>query len=92
MANKAGRILLLFYQVLFPALSLAGFSSAPYPQRIVSLGPINTENVYLLGAGDRLVADTSYCTRPAQARDKPKIGSVMQILTTSRKTKSVERK
>lgn len=49
-----------------------------YPQRIVSLGPINTENVFLLGAGDRLVADTSYCVHPAAARDKVKIGSVMQ--------------
>ena len=53
--------------------------AADSPQRIISLGPINTENVYLLGAGDRLVADTSYCVRPAAAREKEKIGSVMQI-------------
>jgi iron complex transport system substrate-binding protein len=50
-----------------------------YPQRIVSLGPINTENVFLLGAGDRLVGNTSYCVHPAAARDKVKIGSVMQL-------------
>lgn len=50
-----------------------------YPQRVISLGPINTENIYLLGAGDRLVGNTSYCTRPAAAAAKPKIGSVMQI-------------
>ncbi|MCX5871077.1 MAG: helical backbone metal receptor [Deltaproteobacteria bacterium] len=50
-----------------------------FPRRIVSLGPINTENVFLLGAGDRLVADTSYCVHPAAARDKVKIGSVMQL-------------
>lgn len=50
-----------------------------YPQRIVSLGPINTENVYLLGAEDRLVANTSYCVHPAAAKDKVKIGSVMQF-------------
>ena len=63
--------------VLHPALvfSQDGIS----PQRIVSLGPINTENVFLLGAGDRLVADTSYCVHPAAARDKVKIGSVMQL-------------
>ena len=53
--------------------------AADYPQRIISLGPINTENVYLLGAGERLVADTSYCVRPAAAREKQKIGSVMQV-------------
>ncbi len=49
------------------------------PKRIVSLGPINTENVFLLGAGDRLVGDTIYCIRPAGAVKKPKIGSVMQV-------------
>ncbi len=50
-----------------------------FPQRIISLGPINTENIYLLGAEDRLVANTSYCIRPEAARQKEKIGSVMQI-------------
>jgi iron complex transport system substrate-binding protein len=49
-----------------------------YPQRIISLGPINTENIFLLGAEDRLVANTSYCVHPAAARDKEKVGSVMQ--------------
>ncbi len=64
-------------------VSLAAFSVheavAEYPQRIVSLGPINTENVFLLGAGDRLVANTNYCVRPEAAKAKEKIGSVMQI-------------
>ncbi len=54
-------------------------SAAKYPQRIVSLGPINTENVFLLGAGDRLVANTNYCVRPEAAKTKKKIGSVMQF-------------
>lgn len=49
------------------------------PQRIVSLGPINTENVFLLGAGDRLVGTTAYCLRPEAAKQKEKIGSVMQV-------------
>ncbi len=48
-----------------------------YPKRIVSLGPINTENVYLLGAGDRLVGNTEYCVRPQAAREKLKVGSVL---------------
>ncbi len=50
-----------------------------YPERIVSLGPINTENVFLLGAGNRLVGTTNYCVRPEAAKEKEKIGSVMQI-------------
>ena len=49
------------------------------PRRIVSLGPLNTENIFLLGAGDRLVGNTIYCVRPAAAREKEKIGSVIQI-------------
>jgi iron complex transport system substrate-binding protein len=70
---------------LFLAFALA-FSAAEafseegrYPRRIVSLGPINTENIYLLGAQDRLVANTSYCIHPPAAREKVKIGSVMHF-------------
>lgn len=48
-------------------------------ERIISLGPINTENVFLLSAGDRLVGNTNYCVRPEAARQKEKIGSVMQV-------------
>jgi iron complex transport system substrate-binding protein len=75
--------LLILGLVLILVLGLSPASvwsqEEPFPQRIVSLGPINTENVFLLGAGDRLVADTSYCVHPAAARDKVKIGSVMQL-------------
>jgi iron complex transport system substrate-binding protein len=48
-------------------------------RRIVSLGPVNTENVFLLGAGDRLVGDTIYCVRPEAAKSKVKVGSVIQV-------------
>ena len=47
-------------------------------RRIVSLGPINTENLFLMGAGDLLVGCTTYCTRPAAAKQKEKIGTVLQ--------------
>lgn len=50
-----------------------------FPQRIVSLGPINTENVFLLGAGDRIVGSTVYCVRPTAAKQTAKVGSVMQF-------------
>lgn len=50
-----------------------------FPQRIVSLGPINTENVFLLGAGNRIVGSTVYCVRPDAARQTAKVGSVMQF-------------
>ncbi len=72
-----------FAGVFLPALLLClvtvgGAFAAAGPQRIISLGPIHTENIYLLGAENRLIANTSYCNRPPQAGEKMKIGSVMQ--------------
>ncbi|MCG8633269.1 MAG: helical backbone metal receptor [Desulfobacterales bacterium] len=49
------------------------------PQRVVSLSPIITETVYLVGAQDRLIANTTYCNVPEPARFKEKIGSVIQM-------------
>jgi len=47
-------------------------------QRIISLGPLNTENVYLLNAEDLLIANTIYCVRPPAAKKKEKIGTLLQ--------------
>ncbi len=47
--------------------------------RIVSLGPLLTENVFLLGSGDSLVGNTIYCQRPEEARHKIKVGSVQEL-------------
>ncbi len=44
------------------------------PERIVSFAPSLTEMVYALGAGDRLVGVTSWCTFPPQARSKTVVG------------------
>ncbi len=49
------------------------------PQRVISLSPIITKTIYLLNAQDLLIADTSYCNSPEQARFKEKIGSVIQM-------------
>ncbi|MGB5687083.1 MAG: ABC transporter substrate-binding protein, partial [Candidatus Electrothrix sp.] len=72
-------LIIILLSCSFPLTGLAQEEENNFPQRIVSLGPINTENVYLLGAEDRLVGNTSYCVRPEAAKDKKKIGSVMQI-------------
>ncbi len=50
-----------------------------YPQRIISLGPALTEQLYLLGAEDKLVGVTTYCKRPAEAQKKEKIGTVLEV-------------
>lgn len=42
--------------------------------RIVSLAPANTEIAYAIGAGDKIVAGTSYDDYPEEAKSLPKIG------------------
>ncbi len=57
-----------------------GFCSpedSSYPQRIISLGPALTEQLYLLSAEDKLVGVTTYCKRPLDAQKKEKIGTVL---------------
>jgi len=44
------------------------------PQRIISLAPSNTEILFALGLGDRVVGVTEYCNYPPEAQDKEKIG------------------
>ncbi|WP_321419670.1 helical backbone metal receptor [uncultured Desulfobacter sp.] len=55
-------------------------AQAPAPAaRVISLSPFITETIYLLGAQDQLLADTTYCTVPPEAAQKEKIGSVTQM-------------
>lgn len=44
------------------------------PKRIVSTSPSETEILFALGLGDRIVAVSDYDNYPAEALDKPKIG------------------
>jgi len=44
------------------------------PERIVSLAPSNTEILFALGLGDRVVGVTNYCDYPEEAKSKEKIG------------------
>ncbi len=43
-------------------------------ERIVSLAPANTEIAYAIGAGDKMVAGTSYDDYPEEAKNLPKVG------------------
>ncbi|MFH0926640.1 MAG: ABC transporter substrate-binding protein [bacterium] len=53
--------------------------SQTYPQRIISLGPPVTEQLYLLEVEGRIVGVTTYCQRPYQAQKKEKIGTVTKL-------------
>lgn len=44
------------------------------PQRIVSLSPANTEILFALGLGARVVGVTEYCDYPPEALDKETVG------------------
>ncbi|MEW5767387.1 MAG: ABC transporter substrate-binding protein [bacterium] len=50
-----------------------------YPQRIISLGPALTEQLYLLGVEDRLVGCTVYCKKPKEAESKEKVGTIIEV-------------
>lgn len=74
------RIFLPVVLIVNCALSFCNFGlCASYPQRIVSLCPAITEQLYLLGAEDKLIGCTIYCNRPPQAESKEKIGTVVKI-------------
>ena len=51
----------------------------PFPQRIVSLVPNITEELYLLGVQDRIVGVTIYCQRPPEAQNKERVGDVVEV-------------
>ncbi|MEA2661953.1 MAG: cobalamin transport system substrate-binding protein [Chloroflexota bacterium] len=46
------------------------------PERIVSIGPSNTEFLFALGAGDRVVAVDDFSDQPAAAKTKEHVGGV----------------
>ena len=45
--------------------------------RAISLAPNVTENVFAVGAGDKLVGVTTYCDYPAEAKEIKKIGDTI---------------
>lgn len=68
---------------IFVAPAWAGEQANPLPVRIVSIGPLATEIVFALGAGQNVVAVDSASTFPAAARTKPKVGYFRSLTAES---------
>lgn len=56
---------------------------AKQPQKIVSLSPKNTEALFALGLGDKIVGDTDYCDYPAAAKNITKVGGITTVSVES---------
>ncbi len=50
-----------------------------YPERIVSLFPSNTEILFALGLGDKVVGVTEWCNYPEEALEKEKVGDAFDV-------------
>ncbi|MBN1363263.1 MAG: ABC transporter substrate-binding protein [Syntrophaceae bacterium] len=55
------------------------YAQGSYLQRIISLSPSVTEEMYILGVEDKLVGCTVYCQKPPEAEKKEKVGTVMEV-------------
>jgi iron complex transport system substrate-binding protein len=55
----------------------AEFTFDKAPERIVSISPAETESLFALGVGDKVVGVSDYDDYPAEAKSKPKMGGVV---------------
>jgi iron complex transport system substrate-binding protein len=51
------------------------------PQAIVSLSPANTEILYALGLGNKVMGVTEFCNYPPEAQERPKVGGFADVNT-----------
>jgi ABC-type Fe3+-hydroxamate transport system substrate-binding protein len=65
--------------ILFLLCHALALPQSAAPQRIVSLVPNITEELYLLGVQDRVVGVTTYCRRPPEAQSKERVGTVVEV-------------
>ncbi len=59
-------------------LTLSALAALAAPMRIVSTAPSFTETTFALGAGDRVIAVSTYCHYPEAANQLPRIGSYLK--------------
>lgn len=79
--KKYGIFVLIFFAAfIFQSIFVDdAHTSENHPKRIISLAPSMTEGLYLLGAEDIFVGNTTYCVTPPAARYKEKVGSITKV-------------
>ncbi len=65
------------FLLIFAVLIITSMAINAQPQRVISLAPHITEMVFRIGAGDRLVGRTEYCSYPPAAAEIPSIGAYL---------------
>jgi len=73
------KIKVLIFGLLILWISTLNSYTQDHPEKIISLGPSITEQLYLLKVENRLIANTVYCKRPPEAEEKEKIGTVVEV-------------
>lgn len=74
------RLGVLVIALLLGCRAPAPLQSAPHP-RVVSLLPNATEILFAMGFGDHVVGVTRYCLHPAEARERPRVGGILDVST-----------
>ena len=74
---KAIKLALLGFLFYLPALAQA--HEIKEPQRIVALAPHIVENLFAIGAGERIVGTVDYADFPQQANDIERVGGYYGI-------------
>ncbi len=72
-------VILFAAPMLWRAFINDAYALQDHPKRIVSLAPSMTEELYLLGAENILIGNTTYCVTPPAARYKEKVGSITKV-------------
>jgi len=74
---KYRALALIFLCLLVNAWAV--FAAEQLPKRIVSLSPVATEELFLLGHGDLLVGRTRFCTKPPEAQKIETVGNILEV-------------
>ncbi len=80
-SKKPGVRKICFLFTVFCSLifCISSHAQDKFPQRIISLGPSITEELYLLRLENKIVGVTTYCQRPPQAQKIEKIGTAIEV-------------